>query len=116
MGKIDDFTARNLVFGNIRLISNHMNEMYPVWKTLNINQKTALISFLYNLGTDFIELKTVKMHQHMLDGNLDGVCYEMRDCDNTTVKDQSGNKIKIKCPGLTRRRQAEMKLFQTPCK
>ena len=113
MGKIDDATAKRLLYNNLRTINTHLLQMYPIYSEMNPNQKTALLSFTYNLGTEFIELETKKMYQHMLNGNLDGICYEMRDCDNTTVKNNRGETVKVKCPGLTRRRQAEMKLFKT---
>ena len=64
-------------------------------------------------GQHFIELQTKKMKAHLLNGNLDGACYEMHDCNKVRVGKQ---KKLVESKGLTKRRQAEMKLFKTPWK
>ena len=71
------------------------------------NQRSALISLSYNLGTYFIPTKTKKLHKALLDGDFDTVCKEMADCNNTTV---NGKLVKVS--GLTNRRNAEMELFK----
>jgi GH24 family phage-related lysozyme (muramidase) len=80
-GIISDDEAKQLVINRIKHIYKHLNAEYPVFKTLNPNQKTALISFCYNLGTHFIENGTEKMEAHLRAGNLNRACYEMHDCN-----------------------------------
>ena len=109
LGKIDDSTAEHLLLKKIIKLNNYLNKEYKYFAHMNPNQKTALISFSYNLGKDFIEIGTVKLKAHLKAGRLNQMCEEMRDCDN--VK-QNGELIKV--PGLTRRRLSEMKLFKTP--
>lgn len=78
---------------------------------MNANQKTALISFSYNLGKHFIETGTKKMKKYLKTGKIFEAADEMRNCDN--VK-QNGKLYKVK--GLTKRRIAEINLFKTPVK
>jgi GH24 family phage-related lysozyme (muramidase) len=108
-GKISDNEARLLLEQRIKNLDKFLSEKYHYYNTMNPNQKTALISFSYNLGKHFIETGTVKLKAHLAAGRLNQMCNEMRDCDN--VK-QEGELVKV--PGLTRRRQAEMRLFRTP--
>jgi GH24 family phage-related lysozyme (muramidase) len=109
-GKIDDATAKSLVQKRIIELNNYLNRKYEHFKRMNPNQKTAFISFSYNLGRNFIELSAPKMKSYLESGNLNKMCAEMADCDNVT--DKNGNLVKVK--GLTNRRQDEMKLFKTP--
>ena len=51
------------------------------------------------------------MRTHLLNRNLDGACYEMRDCNK--VRDEKTKQLVV-VDGLTNRRKAEMKLFKTP--
>lgn len=108
-GKISDNEARSLLERRIKNLDRFLSNKYHYYNTMNPNQKTALISFSYNLGKHFIETGTVKLKEHLAAGRLNQMCNEMRDCDNIT---QKGELIKV--PGLTRRRQAEMSLFRTP--
>lgn len=112
-GKISDSEAKNLVLKRIKRLNLHLFKKYPIYSKLNPNQKTALISFTFNLGQHFIELSAEKMHTHLLNGNLNGACYEMHDCNKVRVGEQ---KKLVESRGLTNRRQAEMKLFKTPWK
>lgn len=108
-GKISDNEARSLLERRIKNLDRFLSNKYHYYNTMNPNQKTALISFSYNLGKHFIETGTVKLKKHLAAGRLNQMCNEMGDCDNIT---QKGELIKV--PGLTRRRQAEMSLFRTP--
>lgn len=110
-GTLTDAEAKALLLRRIVSLHNHLNQKYMYFKTMNPNQKTALISFSYNLGRDFIEDGTKKMKAHLKAGRLFQMCDEMRDCDNIT---QNGELVKVK--GLTNRRLAEMQLFRTPFK
>jgi GH24 family phage-related lysozyme (muramidase) len=111
-GKISDAEANKLLENRIRSLDKFLSKKWPKsYNKMNENQKAAFVSFNYNLGRNFIENETKKMKKHLLNGNLDGACYEMHDCDNVT---QNGELIK--CKGLTNRRQAEMRLFRTPVK
>lgn len=96
---------------NIIKLNNQLNKRFKVYGKLNPNQKTALISFSYNLGKDFIQVGTVRMKAHFKAGRLDAMCAQMIDCDNVT---QNGELVKV--PGLTKRRLSQMKLFRTPFK
>jgi lysozyme len=108
-GKISDSEARSLLEQRIENLDKFLSEKYHYYNTMNPNQKTALISFSYNLGKHFIETGTVKLKGHLIAGRLNQMCNEMKDCDNI----KQGGKL-VKVPGLTRRRQAEMRLFKTP--
>jgi GH24 family phage-related lysozyme (muramidase) len=46
---------------NIIKLNNKLNKRFKIYSKLNPNQKTALISFSYNLGADFIDLETKKL-------------------------------------------------------
>jgi GH24 family phage-related lysozyme (muramidase) len=107
-GIISDSTAKDLLKQRIIALDKFLSKKYQYYNNMNKNQRSALISFSYNLGKYFIENKANLMRDHLNAGRFDGVCYEMRDCDNVT---QKGKLIKV--PGLTRRRQAEMRLFRT---
>lgn len=110
-GKITDSEARNLLIQKLNNLDQFLSSQYKYYNIMNPNQKTALISFSYNLGKYFIETGTIKMKQHLYAGHLNQMCQQMRDCDNIT---QNNQLIKVK--GLTRRRRAEMALFRTPYK
>jgi GH24 family phage-related lysozyme (muramidase) len=83
-GIISDSEAKSYLKQRILNLHNHLNKTYEYYRGLNPNQKTALISFSYNLGKYFIQLKTEKMHENFVNGNINGVCAEMHDCDNVT--------------------------------
>lgn len=108
-GIISDSEAKELLLLKLNNIDKYLSETYQYYNIMNPNQKTAFISFSYNLGKYFIQNETVKLKENLKNGNLNKACYQMHDCDNVT---QKGKKVKVK--GLTRRRQAEMKLFKTP--
>lgn len=110
-GKISDSEAKSLLLNRLKNLDKFLSKKYVHYNKMNPNQRTALISFSYNLGRDFIQKETKKMIKHLLAGNLDAMCSQMHDCDNVT---QNGELIKV--PGLTRRRQDEMALFRTPYK
>ena len=107
-GKISDSEAKQLVLKRIVALNNYLNDKYKYFGNLNSNQKIALISFSYNLGKDFIELGTVKLKHYLKTVQINKISYEMLDCDNTKQNGQL-----IKCKGLTRRRKAEAKLFDS---
>lgn len=108
-GKMSDSEAKSLLLNRLKNLDKFLSKKYVHYNKMNPNQRTALISFSYNLGRDFIQKETKKMIKHLLAGNLDAMCYQMHDCDNVT---QNGELVKV--PGLTRRRQDEMDLFRTP--
>lgn len=107
-GKISDSEANQLLLRRIAKLNNYLNNTFTIYKDLKPEQKTALISFSYNLGQYFIINKTKKMRAFLFEGDLPNACAEMADCDNVT---QNGKLHKV--AGLTRRRQAEMKLFNS---
>ena len=82
-GKISNSEARQLLLNRILTIHNYLNEKYSYFKTLNSNQKIALISLSYNLVKDFIEVGTVKLKRYLQTGQINKISHEMLDCDNT---------------------------------
>lgn len=108
-GKISDSEATNLIKKRIIALDEFLGDKYYYYNDMNPNQKSALISFSYNLGKYFIETGTKKLKKYLNSGELEKMCEEMADCDN--IK-QNGKLLKV--PGLTRRRTSEMKLFKTP--
>lgn len=71
---------------------------YPVWKTLNSNQKTALISYLYNVGS----IKE-NLDQALKSGDL----VKIRNSMNITTSQGK------KSDALVARREREKKLFDS---
>lgn len=108
-GKLSESEAYNLLLIRVVDLNNYLNKTIPIYKKLNSNQKTGLLSFTYNLGKYFIERKAPKMRGHLNAGRLNLAWNEMRDCDRTTIK---GRRVKSKALG--RRRAEEIKLCKTP--
>ncbi len=106
-GKINENEAESLIKNRIINIDKQLSKKFPKYSTFNINQKTALISFYYNLGINFNAPKMVKFIND--DKFIEGA-NEMLDCDNVS-KIVNGKKILYKLPGLTKRRQLEHDLF-----
>lgn len=75
-----------------------MLSKYPVWKTLNGNQKTALISYLYNVGS-----VTNQLDSALKSGNLTSI----RNSINITTSRGKRNET------LVARREREKKLFDS---
>ena len=46
---------------NIIKLNNQLNKRFKIYDKLNPNQKTALISFAYNLGFNFYDLEAKKL-------------------------------------------------------
>lgn len=104
-GVLSDSEAKSILTDKINELNKLLYKRHPhIWGRLTAQQRTALISFYYNLGKFF---KAPKMVKNLNAGNLSGAAHEFLDCDNTTLKDGT----KVKCPGLTRRRAAEAKLL-----
>lgn len=119
-GKITENEATDLLRTRIIDLANDLTNQFSIngmkrlngvpgkagmFTLLSPNQKTALISFHYNLGPKFMLTKTKKMKAAFQKGDWANVCYEMRDCNKS-----NGKEVK----GLTRRRNAEMELWNTP--
>jgi GH24 family phage-related lysozyme (muramidase) len=104
-GKISDSEARVLIQKRVNYINNKLNRQFKFYRFMNPNAKSALISFSYNLGSNFIMNKTVKMKDALSKCEWDRVCAEMADCNKSKGREVAG---------LTARRQAEMDLFKTP--
>lgn len=103
-GMISEEEAQSALLNEVKelnkILSNRFN---PIWSQLNANQKTALISFYYNLGKYFNAPKMVK---NLKAGNISAAAHEFLDCDK--IKTKNGLKS---ISGLTRRRAEEAKLM-----
>lgn len=75
---------------------------FPVWNSLNNNQKAALHSYIYNVGRGKFGKKT-KMGQAMRSGNIQAI----HDAINITTS--NGKRLE----GLVRRRNSERNLFNS---
>jgi len=51
--KINVIEAEDLLDGEIAKIAKHLSTVIPHWSGMLVTQQSALISFAYNLGTDF---------------------------------------------------------------
>lgn len=120
LGKISDEQATSWLSNRIVSIYNKLTDQFTIngstrlsnypgkagmFTLLSPNQKIALISFHYNLGSGFMKYKTQKMRTAFQAGDWDNVRYEMRDCINSNGKPVEG---------LRNRRKAEMELWNTP--
>lgn len=104
-GVLSESEAQHNLIKKIDELNRLLYKRHPhIWTRLTAKQRTALISFYYNLGKWF---EAPKMVKNLNAGNLAEAAHEFLDCDNTTLKDGT----KVKCPGLTRRRAAEAKLL-----
>ena len=84
--------------------------LYSCKSPLNINQISALVSFVYNVGIGAFKRST--MLKKLNYGDLRGASLEFEKWDKATVK---GKKVVL--PGLTKRRHEEKELFlQAPYK
>lgn len=72
----------------------------PYWNNLNDNQKSALISYIYNIGSGNFNTKSPSLQKALLEGNWDKAAKQM---------DFGYNDIKN--PGLKERRDKERQLF-----
>ena len=105
-GKLSDSEAKSNLIKKLEVLDRHLTKTYPFYKKMTPNQKTALLSFTYNLGRTFIETGTKKMKSALLRGDFDTMSREMLDCNNVTA---DGKKVPVR--GLTLRRQAERQLI-----
>lgn len=105
-GKMSESEARTQLVKKLKVLDQHLSQTYPFYKKMTPNQKTALLSFTYNLGKTFIETGTKKMKNALLRGDFKTMAEEMLDCNNVTI---DGKKVPVK--GLTRRRHAERRLI-----
>lgn len=105
-GKMSESEARTQLIKKLKVLDQHLSQTYPFYKKMTPNQKTALLSFTYNLGKTFIETGTKKMKNALLRGDFKTMAEEMLDCNNVTI---DGKKVPVK--GLTRRRHAERRLI-----
>jgi hypothetical protein len=82
---------------------------------LNENQFSSLVSFSYNVGTGALQDSTLLKKLNA--GDYDGAAGEFGKWNKGTVKNpKTGKKEKVELRGLTTRRAAERKLFETPPK
>jgi len=103
-GTLSESEARADLLKRIIELNNILAKRHArVWPKMNANQRTALISFYYNLGEYF---NAPKMVRNLNAGRFAEAANEMLDCDNVSTK--SGL---VKVPGLTKRRAAEAKLM-----
>ena len=103
-GTLSESEALADVLKRITELNNILAKRHArVWSKMNANQRTALISFYYNLGEYF---EASKMVRNLNAGRFAEAANEMLDCDNVATK--SGL---VKVPGLTKRRAAEAKLM-----
>lgn len=72
----------------------------PYWNNLNNNQKSALISYIYNIGSGNFNTKSPSLQKALLEGNWDKAAKQM---------DFGYNDVKN--PGLKERRDKERQLF-----
>ena len=72
----------------------------PYWNNLNDNQKSALISYIYNIGSGNFNTKSPSLQKALLEGNWDKAAKQM---------DFGYNDVKN--PGLKERRDKERQLF-----
>jgi type VI secretion system secreted protein VgrG len=80
---------------------------------LNENQFSALVSFSYNVGTGALQNSTLL--KKLNSGDYDGAADEFGKWNKGTVTNKkTGKKEKVELKGLTTRRAAEKKLFETP--
>lgn len=80
---------------------------------LNENQFSALVSFSYNVGTGALGDSTLLKKLNA--GDYDGAANEFGRWNKGTVKNpKTGQNEKVELKGLTTRRAAERKLFETP--
>ena len=84
---------------------NKIHVKMEIWNKMTENQKTALISLIYNMGK--LE-KCPKLVEKLNSGDFSGAVLEFADCNKGTV---NGKKVVIK--GLDNRRKAEMRLWNT---
>ncbi|NUQ74906.1 MAG: type VI secretion system tip protein VgrG, partial [Polyangiaceae bacterium] len=80
---------------------------------LSENQFSALVSFAYNVGTGALQDSTLLKKLNA--GDYSGAANEFGRWNKGTVKNpKTGKKEKVELKGLTTRRAAERKLFETP--
>jgi lysozyme len=79
---------------------------------LNENQFSSLVSFSYNVGTGALQDSTLLKKLNA--GDYDGAAGEFGKWNKGTVKNpKTGKKERVELRGLTTRRAAERKLFET---
>lgn len=99
--KISEKEAEKLLIKDCQRFADFVDSTYyvPFTSQLNENQRDALISFAYNVGQ----------------GNLKQLCAGKKISQIAKIMllyNKAGGKV---YPGLVRRREAEVKLFNTPC-
>lgn len=108
-GPITKYQAYLLLLDAVANFENQLNsflEKHDV--VLNENQYSALISFFYNLG---FNLKPgTKLYNSFVRKQIDRIPESMALYVNIIKEDGS----RVQLPGLVKRRQAEIDLFNTP--
>ncbi|NLR60379.1 glycoside hydrolase family protein [Chitinophaga polysaccharea] len=102
---IDDARATALLTARLNDFQQAINQQVTV--TLNQNQFDALVSFIYNIGTDNFRRSTLR--RLLNQGNYGAVPTEMR----KWVKVRQNGAL-VDSQGLINRRNAEIALYNTP--
>ena len=97
---ITDAQADEWLSADIRKVADDLSRY--INHDVTKGQYIALISLAFNLGSYGVITKCPKLMRALNAGDIEGAALEFLDCD------RAGGK---KVPGLTRRRQAEARLF-----
>ncbi|HLM73105.1 MAG TPA: type VI secretion system tip protein TssI/VgrG, partial [Polyangiaceae bacterium] len=110
---ITEAQAEEYLRHEVKEKENAVRKMVKV--PLNENQFSALTSFAYNVGSGALQDSTLLKKLNA--GDYDGAAGEFGKWNKGTVKNpKTGKKEKVELKGLTTRRAAERKLFETPPK
>lgn len=108
---IDQDKAEELLIHDLREAEDTLQRQFPTWETLNENQYGALLSLVYNLGP----LKTYNKEKKKFTDRTILIKLKKNDLKGAAeaflLYDKGGGKV---LPGLTKRREAEKLLFETP--
>lgn len=106
-GYITEEEATEILKKEIKEREKKLESQIPTWFLLNNNQKSALISYGYNVGVENWEKYQPKLFQALASGDFANAAQYM-----DIVKDRKGNIL----PGLVTRRKEEQEMFNKECK
>lgn len=101
-GHITKKEAKEILKQEIKKREEKLASQIPTWFLLNNNQKSALISYGYNVGVENLEKYQPKLFQALVSGDFANAAQYM-----DIIKDRKGNIL----PGLVTRRKEEQEMF-----
>lgn len=101
-GHITKEEAKEILKQEIKKREEKLASQIPTWFLLNNNQKSALISYGYNVGVENWEKYQPKLFQALASGDFANAAQYI-----DVVKDRKGNIL----PGLVTRRKDEQEMF-----